>query len=158
MALAAQKTLENLIGGISLLLDRAIQVGDFCKIGDRVGTVDEQYGGFADRSYCSVDSSPPSGLSIYQQLFQSAVGLAGATQNFDGNGHYVRATVGGGANQIQTPPLSSAGALYGNSVLPVLGTFPSFPSTASAPTLKSNVPCYTQTAPNLNSATRGNGP
>ncbi len=39
VALAAQKTLENLIGGISLLMDRAIQVGDFCKIGDRVGTV-----------------------------------------------------------------------------------------------------------------------
>ena len=39
VALAAQKTLENLIGGISLLLDRAIQVGDFCKIGDRIGTV-----------------------------------------------------------------------------------------------------------------------
>ena len=41
VALAAQKTLENLIGGISLLMDRAIQVGDFCKIGDRVGTVDD---------------------------------------------------------------------------------------------------------------------
>jgi MscS family membrane protein len=41
VALAAQKTLENLIGGISLLLDRAVQVGDFCKIGDRVGTVDD---------------------------------------------------------------------------------------------------------------------
>jgi MscS family membrane protein len=41
VALAAQKTLENLIGGISLLLDKAIQAGDFCKIGDRVGTVDD---------------------------------------------------------------------------------------------------------------------
>lgn len=41
VALAAQKTLENLIGGISLLLDKAIQVGDFCKIGDRIGTVDD---------------------------------------------------------------------------------------------------------------------
>ena len=41
VALAAQKTLENLIGGISLLLDKAVQVGDFCKIGDRVGTVDD---------------------------------------------------------------------------------------------------------------------
>jgi MscS family membrane protein len=39
VALAAQKTLENLIGGVSLLMDRAVQVGDFCKIGDRVGTV-----------------------------------------------------------------------------------------------------------------------
>jgi MscS family membrane protein len=41
VALAAQKTLENLIGGVSLLLDRAIQVGDFCKIGDRLGTVED---------------------------------------------------------------------------------------------------------------------
>ena len=41
VALAAQKTLENLIGGISLLLDKAVQVGDFCKIGDRVGTVED---------------------------------------------------------------------------------------------------------------------
>ena len=39
VALAAQKSLENLIGGISLLMDRAVRVGDFCKIGDRVGTV-----------------------------------------------------------------------------------------------------------------------
>lgn len=106
----------------------------------------------------TVDSSPPAGLSVYQQLFQSAVGLAGATQNFDGNGHYVRATIGGGANQIQTQALSSAGVLYGNAVLPVLGSFPSFPSTGGAPALKSSVPCYTQTAPNLNSASKGNGP
>lgn len=41
VALAAQKTLENLIGGISLLLDQAIQVGDFCKIGDRLGTIED---------------------------------------------------------------------------------------------------------------------
>ena len=106
----------------------------------------------------AVDSSPPAGLSVYQQLFQSAVGLAGATQNFDGNGRYVRATVGGGASQIQTQPLSSSGALYGNAVLPVLGTFPAWPSSGKAPKLNSGVPCYTQTAPNLNAATGGNGP
>jgi MscS family membrane protein len=41
VALAAQKTLENLIGGVSLLMDRALQVGDFCKIGDRMGTVED---------------------------------------------------------------------------------------------------------------------
>jgi phospholipid/cholesterol/gamma-HCH transport system substrate-binding protein len=106
----------------------------------------------------TVDSSPPAGLTVDEQLFESAVGLAGSTQNLDGNGHYVRATVGGGANQIQTQALSGAGALYGNSVLPVLGTFPSFPSTGAAPTVKSSVPCYKQTAPNLNSASQGNGP
>jgi MscS family membrane protein len=41
VALAAQKTLENLLGGISLLMDKAVRVGDFCKIGDRLGTVED---------------------------------------------------------------------------------------------------------------------
>ena len=40
IALAAQKTLENLIGGVSLLMDKAVQVGDFCQIGDQLGTVE----------------------------------------------------------------------------------------------------------------------
>src|SRR5271157_1089096 len=41
IALAAQKSLENLIGGVSLLMDKAVHVGDFCKIGDRLGTVED---------------------------------------------------------------------------------------------------------------------
>ena len=41
IALAAQKTLENFIGGVSLLMDKAVQVGDFCRIGDRLGTVED---------------------------------------------------------------------------------------------------------------------
>jgi MscS family membrane protein len=41
VALAAQKTLENLIGGASLLFDRAVRVGDFLKVGEILGTVDE---------------------------------------------------------------------------------------------------------------------
>jgi MscS family membrane protein len=41
IALGAQKTLENLIGGVSLLMDKAVNVGDFCRIGDRIGTVED---------------------------------------------------------------------------------------------------------------------
>ena len=41
IALAAQKTLENLIGGVSLLMDKAVHVGDFCRIGDRLGSVED---------------------------------------------------------------------------------------------------------------------
>jgi MscS family membrane protein len=41
VALAAQKTLENLIGGISLYADRPVSVGDFCRWGDQIGTVEE---------------------------------------------------------------------------------------------------------------------
>jgi MscS family membrane protein len=41
VAFAAQKTLENLFGGISLLGDEVIHVGDVCRFGDRVGTVED---------------------------------------------------------------------------------------------------------------------
>jgi MscS family membrane protein len=40
VALAAQKTLENVIGGLSITFDRAVQVGDFLKLGDMRGTVE----------------------------------------------------------------------------------------------------------------------
>jgi len=41
IALAAQKTLENVIGGISIIADRVVRVGDFLKIGDTMGTVED---------------------------------------------------------------------------------------------------------------------
>lgn len=40
VALAAQKTLENVIGGFSLVFDKAVKVGDFLKFGETSGTVD----------------------------------------------------------------------------------------------------------------------
>jgi MscS family membrane protein len=41
VALAAQKTLENVVGGVSLILDRAVRAGDTLKLGDIVGTVED---------------------------------------------------------------------------------------------------------------------
>src|SRR6202142_1906910 len=41
IAFAAQKTLENLFGGISVLADEVIRVGDYCRFGDRTGTVED---------------------------------------------------------------------------------------------------------------------
>jgi len=41
IALAAQKTLENVIGGVSLLMDKAVHVGDFCQIGNQLGSVED---------------------------------------------------------------------------------------------------------------------
>ena len=40
VALAAQKTLENVVGGVSIIVDQAVRVGDFLKLGDTRGTVD----------------------------------------------------------------------------------------------------------------------
>ena len=39
VALAAQKTIENLFGGISVIGDRPVLVGDFCRWNNQVGTV-----------------------------------------------------------------------------------------------------------------------
>jgi MscS family membrane protein len=41
VALAAQKTIENLFGGISILTDRVIRVGDLCRVGETIGTVED---------------------------------------------------------------------------------------------------------------------
>ncbi|MBV9761106.1 MAG: mechanosensitive ion channel family protein [Acidobacteriaceae bacterium] len=41
IALAAQKTIENLFGSISVILDRPVLVGDFCKFGAQLGTVED---------------------------------------------------------------------------------------------------------------------
>ena len=41
LALGAQKSLENILGGITLLMDKAVHVGNFCKIGNQVGTVED---------------------------------------------------------------------------------------------------------------------
>ncbi len=41
VALAAQKTLENFFGGVSVIGDRPVLVGDACRVGDMVGTVED---------------------------------------------------------------------------------------------------------------------
>ena len=40
IALAAQPTIENLIGGINLFADKPVRVGELCQYGDQVGTVE----------------------------------------------------------------------------------------------------------------------
>jgi MscS family membrane protein len=41
VALAAQKSVENLFGAVTLMSDRPVRPGDFCRFGDQVGTVEE---------------------------------------------------------------------------------------------------------------------
>ncbi len=41
VALAAQKTLENIFGYLMIVADRPVSEGDFCRFGDQVGTVEE---------------------------------------------------------------------------------------------------------------------
>jgi MscS family membrane protein len=41
LALAAQKTVENLIGGLMLMTDQPVKIGDFCRFGDKTGWVED---------------------------------------------------------------------------------------------------------------------
>ncbi len=41
LALGAQKTIENLVGSVSLVADQPINVGDYCKFGTQEGTVED---------------------------------------------------------------------------------------------------------------------
>lgn len=41
IAFAAQKTLENLFGGIMVISDKPVQVGDFCRAGEFTGVVED---------------------------------------------------------------------------------------------------------------------
>jgi MscS family membrane protein len=40
LAFAAQKTLENLLGGVSIIGDQVVRVGEFCRVADREGIVE----------------------------------------------------------------------------------------------------------------------
>lgn len=106
----------------------------------------------------TVIQDPPlaGGLAVYQDLLQSAVGLAGAAGNFDGNGRYVRASPGGGSIPVQTSNLGSSGPLFGNAVLAPLGTRPAWPG--QAPPVRGGTPCFQNAPPDLNRVTTGTGP
>ncbi|WP_159456813.1 mechanosensitive ion channel family protein [Roseivivax jejudonensis] len=41
LAFGAQKLIENLIGSVTLIADRPVRVGDFCRFGETYGTVEE---------------------------------------------------------------------------------------------------------------------
>jgi MscS family membrane protein len=41
IALGAQKTVENVVGSVSVVADEPVRVGDFCKVGDVTGTVED---------------------------------------------------------------------------------------------------------------------
>jgi MscS family membrane protein len=41
LALGAQKSLENVVGGVSLLMDKALHIGNFCKIEAQLGIVED---------------------------------------------------------------------------------------------------------------------
>lgn len=105
-----------------------------------------------------VVQDPPltSGAPNYKELAYSLVGLAGESQNFDGNGTFVRFGVGGGPNLIRTGNSKQAAEpFFGNNPLTPLGTRPKYP--AKRPPYVSTRDCYKNPVPNVNGPAANGG-
>jgi ABC-type transporter Mla subunit MlaD len=103
-----------------------------------------------------IDDGPLStGLRNYEEFFQTMVSLAGESQNFDGNGSYVRIQAGGGPFPVQTPSVGPGGPLHSAATEQPLGTRP---AKGPKPPYKPEVKCHTQPVPDLSDAAIGSGP
>jgi phospholipid/cholesterol/gamma-HCH transport system substrate-binding protein len=100
------------------------------------------------------DGALSTGLRNYEEFFQGMVSLAGESQNFDGNGSYVRIQAGG-AFPVQTPSVGTTGPLHASASEQPLGTRP---AKSPKPPYRPNVKCHTQPVPNLSDAKIGGGP
>ena len=101
------------------------------------------------------DGALTTGKENYKEFWYTMVGLAGESQNFDGNGQYVRFQPGGGDQTFSTGIIPAIGdRLYGNGAAKPIGTRPEFPS--KRPPYKPEEPCYQQKIPDLNAARTGN--
>ena len=97
---------------------------------------------------------PPhsSGAPIYRELLYGLVGLASASQNFDGNGPAVRYHAGGGDTTVTTGRVPSVGEpLVGLTDEPILGSRPRW--TGVRPPFRPDVPCVSQDPPDLRAET-----
>jgi MscS family membrane protein len=87
LALAAQKTLEDVFGGISIIMRGAVRVGDSCKIADEIGTIEDISLGStrirtADRATITIPNSKVSQMNVSnysmreKHWFHHVLGLA----------------------------------------------------------------------------------
>jgi phospholipid/cholesterol/gamma-HCH transport system substrate-binding protein len=102
------------------------------------------------------DGANTSGALNYQEFWFAMTGLAGAGQNFDGNGPATRFLTGGGGSTVVSPPASIVTSGAATKGVPLVartpsapqGTSPRFPG--SEPPYKPLVSCDTQKLPEFN--------
>ncbi len=103
------------------------------------------------------------GQPNYREFFYATAQLGSESQNFDGNGPYLRVQTGGGdvwASEKNPIPNPSPGSkpddtLWSNMSSPPLGTQPQL---GGMPAYKPNVKCFKNDVPKLNSGLGEVGP
>jgi phospholipid/cholesterol/gamma-HCH transport system substrate-binding protein len=103
------------------------------------------------------------GVPNYKEFGYAATGFAGETQNFDGNGPYIRFAPGGGSfganNGLVSSPVPNGGfqneTNFGHAFSPPLGTQPVM---GIKPPYRTDVPCYINAIPDINGPAAAVGP
>ncbi len=102
------------------------------------------------------DGANTSGSTAEREFWYAMAGVAGLSQNFDGNGAAPRFIAGGAGTTLLSPPATvvkpgaptNGSALIAQTRLAPEGTSPRF--TGNEPPYKPLVPCYTQKPPEFN--------
>jgi len=104
------------------------------------------------------DGTLGNGQKAVNEFLYASTNVAGESQNFDGNGPFLRFQSGGGPLTVKTDDpdatLPTDKELYARTETPTLGTSPSL---GSLPPLDASQPCYTQDVAQLNGAAAGPG-
>ncbi len=97
------------------------------------------------------------GTANYKEFWWTMVGLAGESQNFDGNGSMVRFAPGGGSQAVALGNANSpSGQLIGAASAPVIGTQPKYPG--KRPPYNASVRCHKSKIPDVNGSWAAIGP
>jgi ABC-type transporter Mla subunit MlaD len=100
-----------------------------------------------------IDDRFSTGQPNYREFLYNLVNFAGMAQNFDGNGPYARAQIGGGPVLVGEPfPQANKATLsekinYAHTIEDPLGTQPQL---SGVPPFKPEVRCYTNPVPDVN--------
>ncbi len=104
------------------------------------------------------DGANGSGQTAFRESLYAAVDVAGESQNFDGNGPFLRALAGGGTLDVKADDpgtnIPNDETLYGRAEVPPQGTSP---LETGMPPINGNQACYTQDVPDLNGPAAGPG-
>jgi phospholipid/cholesterol/gamma-HCH transport system substrate-binding protein len=106
-----------------------------------------------------IDDQFSTGGPNYREFLYDLANFAGSAQNFDGNGPFLRATVGAGTTLVAEPnpntEIKSSQINYSHVAEEPLGTQPQL---GGQPELEPEVRCYTQPVPDVNSGLGKVGP
>jgi virulence factor Mce-like protein len=101
------------------------------------------------------DGALSTGRTVWQNLTDAAVGLAGASGNFDGNGTAIRYLFTGGENSVNTGAVPGLGTLTGAISGGTLGSSPRWLGPGRRPPYRPDAACADQKPPDLKARSRG---